>query len=326
MGKHPPNNQGIALITTLVIVALVVAVVVEFNRIAVADIEVSKNFSDEKKITYLAISGINGIKDLLMLEGLYSKGDMLFEEWANSKSYFESATAMLEEGRLEGVIYDETSKINVNSLVNEKGAFDATQKKIWERLLKQQRFGLTSDQVNIIIHGIKDWIDLDDEVSEIFGAEDSLYRASGYRCKNALLDTLEEMLLINGITREIFYGDSRAEGIQSYFTVFGEPKININTASLPILMALSDEMTEDIAEKFDEFRRDEANRWALANQKWYQRVWPYATPLPEAALTVSSSTFSVFLKATLRDTVKEVRAVISRPLDSPATVSYWQEM
>jgi general secretion pathway protein K len=319
------NKRGIALITTLMIVALVVAVVVEFNRTAVAEIEVSRNFSDEKKITYLAISGVNAVKDLLMLDGMYSKGDTFLEDWAESRAYFESASAALQEGVLEGVILDECSKINVNSLVGVKGQFDDIQKQIWERLLNQTRFGLTKDQASTIIHGVKDWIDKDDEVTGIFGAEDSIYRERGYRCKNGPLHTIEEMLLIHGVTKEIFYGGERSEGIQSYFTVFGSAEININTAPLPILMALSDEMTEDIALEMDKFRRDETNRWALSNKTWCRGIWPYGNPLPEKAMAVSSIAFSVYMKATLRESMKEIRAVISRPLDSEPTLIYWQE-
>jgi general secretion pathway protein K len=329
MRDYLKRKEGIALITTLMIVALVVAVVVEFNRTAVAEIEVSKNFSDEKKITYLAISGVNAVKDLLMLEGMYSKGDTLLEEWAKSRAYFDSASAALQEGRLAGVIHDECSKINVNSLLGENGEFNETQRLLWDRLLKQPQFGLTNDQVNAIIHGVKDWIDKDDEVTGIFGAEDTIYRGRGYLCKNGPLQTLEEMLLINGMTKEVFYGEGRREGIHSYFTVFGGAEININTAPVPILMSLSEEMTEDIALEMDKFRRDEANRWALADKNWYKRVWPYGTALPEKAMTVSSSRFSVNMKVTLRESVKEIKAVISRPsgsaADSAAFIIFWQE-
>ena len=172
---------------------------------------------------------------------------------------------------------------------------------------------------------MKDWIDEDSEVTGIYGAEDTAYQQRGYHCKNGPLNTIEEMLLINGITKEIFYGTDRKEGIRPYFTVFGG-QININTAPLPILMALADEMTEDLAEEMDKFRRDEANRWALADKNWYKRIWPYGNPLPEKAMTVTSSAFSVFMKATLRDSVKEIHAVISRPAESPASIIYWQEM
>lgn len=326
MSKSLGNKKGIALITTLMIVALVVAVIVEFNRAAVAEIEISKNFSDEKKITYLAISGVGAIKDLLTIEATYSKGDSLLEEWAKSSAYFDSVSAALDEGKLEGFISDEESRINANSLVTEKGQFDETQKKLWEGLLNQNRFGLTPDQVNTIIHGVKDWIDQDNEVTGIYGAEDTAYLQKGYHCKNGLMNSIEEMLLISGVTKEIFYGDSRREGIHSYFTVFGGGQININTAPLPILMALSDEMTEDIAGEMDKFRRDEANRWALADKNWYKRVWPYGNPLPDKAMTATSVAFSVFLKSTLRDSIKEIHAVISRPADAPASIAYWQEM
>jgi general secretion pathway protein K len=320
------NKSGIALITTLMIVALVVAVVVEFSRATVAEIEISKNFSDEKKITYIAISGITAVRDLLTIEGKFSKADSLLEDWAKSRVYFDSATGALEEGNLQGAIWDEESRINVNSLVGEKGGFEDTQKRIWERLLKQTRFGLTPDQVNTIIHGVKDWIDKDNEVTGIYGAEDAAYLQRGYHCKNAPLDTIEEMLLINGVTKEILYGTERKEGIRPYFTVFGSGQININTAPMPILMALADEMTEDIAGEMDKFRRDEANRWALADKNWFKRIWPHGTPLPESAMTVASSAFSVFMKASLRESVKEIHAVISRPAESSAFISYWREM
>jgi general secretion pathway protein K len=323
---HLCKTDGIALITTLMVVALVVTVVVEFSRITVTDTEISKNFSDDRKSLYLAISGVNVIKDFLRLEGLYTKDDNLLEEWANSKTSFESASALLEEGRLEGVIVDECSKIQVNSLLGKGGQFDEVQRAIWERLLKQPIFGLTDEQVNTIIHGVKDWIDPDDEVSGIYGAEDTAYRQKGYRCKNSPLDTIEELLLINGVTKEIYYGDRQREGIHSYFSVHGGPEININTASLPVLKALHNEMTEDIALEMDKFRRDKANRWALTNKLWYRSVWPFGTPLPEKVITESSNAFSVDIKATIQATEKEIRAVIARSDDSVTSVIYWQEL
>ncbi len=323
--RYLGGREGIALITSMMVVALAVTVVVEFNRTATADIEISKNFSDEKKALFIAISGVNIVKDMLRLEGIYGKGDTLLDEWAKGKAHFDAANASLEEGKMEGVILDENSKINVNALVGKKGQFDETQMRIWERLLKQPRFGLTEDEVNTIIHGVKDWIDEDDEVTGIFGAEDVAYRAKDYRCKNGPLHTLEEMLLIHGVTREIFYGDQRREGIRPYFTIYGGSKININTAPLPIIMALSPEMTEDIALDMDKFRTDEENRWELSNKLWYRRLWPYGTALPEDALTASSETFSVYLKVTLRDSVKEVKAVIARAGEKEASVVYWQE-
>ena len=324
--KYLRRREGIALITTLLVVALIVAVVVQFNRTAIVDVEITKNFSDEKKTLYLTISTVNVIKDFLRLEGLYGKGDSYHDEWAKSESYFASTSTFLEEGRVDGFILDESGKININRLVEENGQFDEVQKAFWERLLKQGVFGLTDDQVNTIVHGVKDWLDGDEEVTGVYGAESIAYRSKGYQCKNGPMLGVEELLLVNGVTPEIFYGEGRREGISNYFTVFGGGEININTAPVPVLMALSHEMTEDIAENMNKFRMDEANRWALATKIWYRRVWPYANPLPEKALTATSSAFSVHVKATLHDSMKEVKAVIAKASDSATSIIHWQEM
>jgi len=320
------EKEGIALITTLVIIALLVAVVVEFNKSALSEIEISENFSEEKKITSLAISGVNAVKDLLKLESMRSKEDTLLEDWAKPQVLFETASGALSEGKLEGAIVDECGKINVNSLVDEKGRFDHTQRKLWERLLKQPRFGLATDQIDSIVHGVKDWIDQDDEVTGIVGAEDSFYRTQGYRCRNGPFHTIEELLLIKGVTKEIFFGHGAKEGICSYFTVSGKPEINVNTAPVPVLMALSEQMTEDLALEMDKFRRDEANKRALSIKTWYKAIWPHGEFLPEKTMTVSSTAFSIHLRVTLGESVKEIRAILSRTPEAEPSLLYWKEI
>ena len=319
------NKEGVALITTLMIIALLVAVVVEFNRIAIADIDISRNFGDEKKILFTTISGINAIKEILRLEALYDKSDTLVDKWAESSSYFGYASSMLDEGRVEGEIVDEDGKINVNSLINDKEEFDPNQRAIWERLLTQPRFALTEEDVNTIISSVKDWIDKDDKITGIYGTEDPSYQGKGYHCKNNFINNLEEMLLINGVTEDIFYGNRYKRGIKPYFTVYGGGNININTAPIPVLMALSDNMTEDIAMELDDYRRDKTNKPALENEQWYRKVWPFENPLPEKLLTTSSSFFTVHMRGTLRESVKEIRTVISRSKVASKIV-FWQEM
>ncbi|MFC1823013.1 type II secretion system minor pseudopilin GspK [Thermodesulfobacteriota bacterium] len=323
--KKINRNEGVALIITLMIIALLVAVVVEFNRIAIADIEVSRNFGNEKKVLFLMISGTDAIKEFLRLDGVYTKSDTLLEHWALSEPLFISAGSMIEEGKISGTIVDENGKINVNSLVSDKGTFDETQKTLWLRLLTQNRFNLTEEEANTIIHGVKDWIDKDDEISGIYGAENSFYQGKGYGCANSSLNILEEMLLINGMTKTIFYGDRFREGVRPYFTVYGGSQINVNTAPIPILMALSDDMTEDIAMEWDTIRRDETNKALLLEKDWYKKFWPYETPLPEKLLTVSSDHFTVYIKGTLGETMKQVKTVIYRSNDLSKIV-YWQEL
>jgi general secretion pathway protein K len=323
--KRLRKKEGVALITSLMVIALLVTVVVEFNRIAVADIDISRNFGDEKKVLFTTISGVNAIKELLRLDRLYSEGDTLLEGWARSRPHFEAASSILDEGTVEGDIIDENGRIDVNSLVDDKGEFDENQKAIWKRLLGQSRFGLAEETINTIMYSVKDWIDKDDELTGIYGAEDSFYRGRGYHAKNNVLHSLDEMLLVNGVNENIYYGDRYKSGIRRCFTVYGGPKININTAPHPVLMALSDHMTEDIAMEMDIFRSDDANIPQLKNIKWYKKVWPFEDPLPESLLSTSSDFFTVNMRGTLRKSVKEVRAVLFRS-DISVNVVYWQEM
>ena len=140
--KKIGKREGVALITTLMIVALLVGIVVEFSRIAIAEIDISKNFGDEKKILFLTVSGVNAIKELLRLEGLYSTSDNLLEEWAKSRTYFESASSMLDEGKIEGEIFDENRKINVNLLLQSQST------EIWMPIFPLE----CNDRSFIIVH------------------------------------------------------------------------------------------------------------------------------------------------------------------------------
>ncbi len=317
-------KEGVALITTLLVVALLVAAVVELNRLAIADIEVSGHFGDDKKLLFLAISGVNAVRNLLNLDTLESKNDTLLEPWAKSRDFFQFASVAFEQGKIEGEIVDENGKVDVNNLVAANGEFDQTIKAILERLLRQPKFGLTEEEVSTIIYSLKDWMDEDEEISGIHGAEDSFYREKGHACKNAPLDSLEEMLLIRGVTDEIFYGNRERTGISAYLTVYGGPQININTAPIPVLMALSPDMSEDLAVQMDEFRRDEGNETQLTTTAWYKRVWPHADPLPDRYLTTTSYAFTVQLKGSMGEGEKEIKAVVSR-LGGLAEVVFWQE-
>ena len=317
-------KDGVALVTTLMVVALLVAGVVELNRLAIADIEVSGHFGDDKKMLYLAISGMNAARDLLSSDLLESENDTLLEPWAKSRDYFQFASVAFAQGKIEGEIIDENGKLDVNSLISPNGEFDQTQKGIMERFLGQPKFGLTEEQVNTIVYSLKDWMDEDEEISGIHGAEDSFYRDRGYSCKNGPLDSLEEMLLVRGVTEEIFNGNRERSGISSYLTVYGASELNINTAPIPVLMALSSDMTEDLAAQMDEFRKDEINESQLTSSAWYRRIWPYANPLPEKYLTTTSQAFTVHLKVSMGESQKEIRAVISRSSGS-SDVVFWQE-
>ncbi|MCC7087065.1 MAG: general secretion pathway protein GspK [Pirellulales bacterium] len=64
-----------------------------------------------------------------------------------------------------------------------------------------------------IADAILDWIDADDEPRE-FGAEIDYYSGLGYAPKNGPLDTIEELLLVRGVSPQLLFGaDANRNGI-----------------------------------------------------------------------------------------------------------------
>src|SRR5205085_6542254 len=95
---------------------------------------------------------------------------------------------------------DESGKINVNALL----ALDSTGKVLHDALMKLPN--MTDD----IAWSIVDWIDSNDEQSP-GGAEDEYYMQQNppYHCKNGPLDSVEELLLVKGVTPALLFGTDR---------------------------------------------------------------------------------------------------------------------
>src|SRR5262249_40885991 len=145
-------------------------------------------------------------------------------------------------------LIDEASKININAMLQ----IDPTGTVAYNMLMKFPN--MTPDAADSII----DWIDSDDDPRPN-GAESSYYLGLSppYRCKNGPLDSVEELLLVKGVTPQFFFGtDFNRNWIQdpgedvgsgwdpgwaSYLTVYsreqnidnsGNPRIFLNDSNL----------------------------------------------------------------------------------------------
>ena len=198
------NNRGIALITVILIIVILVAVVIELNRSSRADIYDAANVSDGIKLTYIAKSGFYGAAALLT--NSKNDYDTLRDDWAHMETISLQSNTLFTDGYFIARIEDETGKIPLNKLINGND-YNPEIKEILIRLLSQPEFGLDERKVAEIVDSIKDWIDSDDNVTG-YGAETSYYASlvPPYEAKNAPLDCIEELLMVKGITKEIFYG------------------------------------------------------------------------------------------------------------------------
>jgi len=231
------------------------------------EVNITKNFKEEVQLYAIAEGGVHrAIAELVlkhdsriqqMRKGL--KGEEIppeKKEWVtDGRLYSLSSDQGINELRIMG----EAGKVNIN-IISEK-----TLRKILTQL------GLEGETRDIVADSILDWRDPDD-FTHVNGAENDYYQSlkEPYTCKNANLDSVEELLLVRGVTPELFYGrkaikkeEGAAEGpavdrigLKDIFSIYalGE-QIDINCATLPVLRVVLG-IPKDIARRVVKAREE----------------------------------------------------------------------
>lgn len=317
------DNRGIALILTILIVSLVVSLTLQFNRSMRSNLYAAANLSDGIKLGCIARSGFQGALAVLYADGSLSSVDSLRDDWAYVKAYSEVSVSLFEDGYFLIDITDLSGRIQINRLVNEQGDYNDAQRNILLRLLGLPRFELDADEAENLVDAIKDWIDEDNEVTR-FGAEDAYYLTleDPYPCKNGPLESPEELLLVRGMTRDLFYGTEEAPGISRYVSAYGEGRININTADPLVLRALSDRIDEELAEEMVAYRMDEDND--IANINWYKEVPGMGDITISGDLITTSSTHFEIVSEGIKDTLRKGITGVVKRKDQKLEILSWK--
>ncbi len=246
-----PDNSGVALLITLLILVLIVVLSMEIFRAGSRAAQTGAYGRDSIRSILLAESGVAAAKVALREDAKESEYDTLDELWSRPVPPIE-----LGEGTILVTVEDEERKINLNKLVLPNGNAPDEQKiAVFRRLLS------ILDIDPSFADAVVDWLDNDD-ISRVGGAESSYYLSLPfpYRAKNDLFDTLDELRLVRGMTAERF------EKLSPFVTISSSGTININTAPREILMALSagqdaadvGEISAATADQIIEFRKDKA--------------------------------------------------------------------
>ena len=310
MKRFLRNNKGIALILTLLIISIIVSVTLQFNRYMRDDLYAAVNLRDGIKLGCIAKSGFNCALAVLRVDD--TGVDSLHDKWADPKTFSENSDVQFDEGKFELKVSDHSGRIQINKLVKEDGKnYNNDQKGLLTRFLKS--FGIEDEEADNIVDAIKDWIDADNEVTR-FGAENAYYQSldKPYSCKNAPIEFLEELLLIRGITKELFYGFEENPGIADYISPHGDGRININTADRLVLRVLSDEIEEDpeMVKNMIEYRNDEDNN--LKEINWDERVGMRGVNFNPELLTTSSTYFEITSEGFKGAMAKRVKGIVER--------------
>jgi general secretion pathway protein K len=231
---RPPadNQRGLALLATMMAVALMTVLVVDFTYSTSASFRSSANQINALRANYLARSGVNVGLGLLAQDARndalsQQPYDGLDELWAKPFPPLPvgGGTASLS-------IVDETRKLNINQLVNAtNGVVNVAFAQTLELLL--QAIGVSPD----ILPAIIDWLD-QDSIESQGGAEADYYMRliPPYEPRNGPMPTIADLRMIRGVDDPTFMR------LREFLTAAPESKVNVNTAPPEVLMALIPEL------------------------------------------------------------------------------------
>ena len=240
----PRNNNkrqgGVALITVILLVALMTAIVSRLsllNGIWMRQVENSNAMVQASQATRAAQFWISDI-----LEKDDNNFDGQTDDWARPV-----IPVPIAWGEMFGWIEDMQSRFNVNNLVDENGKVVLVEVARFEYLL--ETLGLDS----AISGAIVDWIDPDGTVTGSYGAEDLYYMGldTPYLAANRAIVDERELLQVRGVDLDTW------NTLGPYITALPEnTKVNINTAKPEVIAAAIYN-----PESKNDFSQD-AKRWA----------------------------------------------------------------
>ncbi len=212
--SHPSaKRRGSVLILVLVVVVMLALAAANFSNLMTTELDAVYSSGRDVETRALVDSGAEYAAYLLEhrtepgLENLQHNPQLFHgivvapSEQPLNRGRFTILAPLEQDPQSRQVRYglmDESSKLNVNLV--DKLIADETE----ARLTLMGLPGMTEQ----IADAILDWIDADDNV-RANGAEVETYESKNpaYSAKNGPIDTLEELLLVDGITPELLFGE-----------------------------------------------------------------------------------------------------------------------
>lgn len=293
--RHTARQTGVALVSVLLIVAILMAVASRLLASHNLVINQHQNTFEQNQALHYVL-GAETLARQALYEDLTNSGkdsDHMGELWAQQTMPFE----LDEGGFLEAQLRDLHGCFNLNSVAG------SDSKLAIERL---QRLATSVGLQPQIAEAWKDWVDDDIEVTG-FGAEDRDYLIAQppYRTPNQPVTDISELYLLQNLDRE------QIAQLLPHVCLLpdSETLININTADAQTLAALDKGLTLAITEPIVAEERSYANKDEFIQA--YEDFVPAA-----AALTVNSEYFSLHAQAQVGSSSVTLQSLLHRDPDS----------
>ena len=231
-------NRGTIVVLLAWVLVAISLIALSFSNMVRMEVKAAINEVDLKQSQYIARSGVYYAINRVLLQALRPvTGDPASLPGTDEDLERGELRFSMADGTAEIAVTDETGKININLAPED----------ILRNLMLQA--GLRQDEADTIVDSILDWRDPDPDAHP-YGAEESYYQAlpEPYHIKDGALDNIEELLLVNGVTPEVFYGQKFRDesgwqttrgGLVKFLTTYTSVnRININSAPEEVLASI----------------------------------------------------------------------------------------
>lgn len=215
--------RAMVLVLVLAVVPILSLVSLTYSELMLAEYEAALISGRRGQARELALSGLDAVRMFLTLDSeiqaqaggsydnpaLWSDKIVVDDSDPRARGRFTILAPGMQDGQYAGIrhgIQDESVRLNLNALLVIEQRFPGAGRQLLMALP-----GMTEDVADAIL----DWIDSDDEPRE-FGCEAEYYLTLDppYEPKNGPLDTIEELLLVRGVTPELLFGaDTNRNGV-----------------------------------------------------------------------------------------------------------------
>lgn len=347
-----------ALIVVMIAIAVFSALAAALAFSMKVETKLARNAQDEQQMLWLGRSGVEYARWILAQEAALAGQpyDSLNQIWAGGSGSPAETNSPLAGISLEDFpIGNGTVSLKIVDLERFANINTATPAELQQALTVM---GVNADDISVVSDSIQDWRSPPGP-PRVAGAESDYYQnlTPPYNCKNAPIDDLTELLLVKGITPEMYWGPSLTDhpgpqrpklgfgtapgqeaqypfGLKDVFTATSTGKININTAGTNVLQLLPG-VDANIAAAIVQQRagpdgvdgtEDDTpfNNPAAALQA--AGLNPANAGQAASLLTTRSSTFAVHVTAKIGDHHRDFTAIIFRntATDIPVVGFYWK--
>lgn len=286
MSRRP---HGVALISVLLVVAILLAVVGRLMANHGLTITQNQNVFEQNQALQYALAAETLARQALFEDFTTGGGevDHLGEIWAQPVLPFE----LDEGGFLEAQVRDLNGCFNMNTVLDSE-----------DGIARMKRLLANLEMPESLAEAWKDWIDSDLEVTG-FGAEDSEYLVATvpHRTPNQLVSHVSEFAMLQNVDADML------QRILPYVCLLPdtESQVNVNTANLHTLSALDDAIAAQNVENVVGAPR------AFASTSEFLDQYPEFRPASEV-LSVSSQYFELHAFAQVGDSSVTLLSFLNR--------------